>query len=1028
MQKCLLTLLLCFIGVYARAQYQVSGTVMDQTGETLIGATIREVGDNNNGTITDFNGKYTIKVSKKNAQLSVSYVGYEDQTVSVQGKTIVDIVLKTSEQTLEEVVVVGYGTQKKESVTGAITSVNQKVLKQTPVANITNALVGKVTGLTAIQQSGEPGYDGATIFVRGKATFTGSTNPLILVDGVERSFGDIDANEIESVSILKDASATAVYGVRGANGVVLVTTKRGEVGAPKVSLTYSYGVQTPTRLTKYCDSYDVLTLFEEGLSNDGKSSQYTPETIAKYRDRSNPTYQYLYPNVDWTEELLKDNTGQMQANVNVSGGGSLFRYFVSVGYMNQDGIYKYSDMSEYNTNAKMERYNFRTNIDVDIRKDVKLMLNLGGIIQDLNFPGTSASDLFYAIKTRLPYYYPMTNPDGSIAEYANSEGNPYAMLTKTGYAANKSTTLNATAGVTWDMSRLITQGLSLTARLSFDADNYRNVSRSRGYNAYKFSIAETETDLSKGTYANVRTGSEALGYGVTANGTRYTLLEAMLNYSRSFGEHNVTGLLMYNQSSKLIDATDAIKGLPFRKQGIVGRVTYNYAGKYFGEFNMGYNGSENFAKGKRYGFFPSGAIGWIVSEEAFMQPLRKVISKLKLRASYGQVGNANLGGRRFAYLSTITDDYDTLNMYKWGLDSSYGLTGMAEGEFAVQDLTWEIVNKMNLGVELGFLNGMIDLQLDYFDERRKDIFMPRESVPMTAGFMKQPWKNFGKVTNQGVEVSLNVNKQFGKDLFVSLMGTFTYAHNEITEKDEPSAVVGTNRAETGHPVGQLTGYIAEGLFTEDDFEDVSTGKLKEGIPTQSFVSKLRPGDIRYRDVNGDGKVDVFDKSPIGGTKDPEIVYGFGLNMKYKDLDFGALFQGIGRSWNILGSSIIPGANRGVTGNMFTNANDRWTVDNPSQNVFYPRLDDGINSNNNQPSTWWLRNMSFLRLKNIELGYSLPKNLWRNTTVISGIRLFVRGTNLLTFSKFDLWDPEVENTTGAAYPIMKSLSAGFEIKF
>ena len=1028
MQKCLLTLLLCFIGVYARAQYQVSGTVMDQTGETLIGATIREVGDNNNGTITDFNGKYTIKVSKKNAQLSVSYVGYEDQTVSVQGKTIVDIVLKTSEQTLEEVVVVGYGTQKKESVTGAITSVNQKVLKQTPVANITNALVGKVTGLTAIQQSGEPGYDGATIFVRGKATFTGSTNPLILVDGVERSFGDIDANEIESVSILKDASATAVYGVRGANGVVLVTTKRGEVGAPKVSLTYSYGVQTPTRLTKYCDSYDVLTLFEEGLSNDGKSSQYTPETIAKYRDRSNPTYQYLYPNVDWTEELLKDNTGQMQANVNVSGGGSLFRYFVSVGYMNQDGIYKYSDMSEYNTNAKMERYNFRTNIDVDIRKDVKLMLNLGGIIQDLNFPGTSASDLFYAIKTRLPYYYPMTNPDGSIAEYANSEGNPYAMLTKTGYAANKSTTLNATAGVTWDMSRLITQGLSLTARLSFDADNYRNVSRSRGYNAYKFSIAETETDLSKGTYANVRTGSEALGYGVTANGTRYTLLEAMLNYSRSFGEHNVTGLLMYNQSSKLIDATDAIKGLPFRKQGIVGRVTYNYAGKYFGEFNMGYNGSENFAKGKRYGFFPSGAIGWIVSEEAFMQPLRKVISKLKLRASYGQVGNANLGGRRFAYLSTITDDYETLNMYKWGLDSSYGLTGMAEGEFAVQDLTWEIVNKMNLGVELGFLNGMIDLQLDYFDERRKDIFMPRESVPMTAGFMKQPWKNFGKVTNQGVEVSLNVNKQFGKDLFVSLMGTFTYAHNEITEKDEPSAVVGTNRAETGHPVGQLTGYIAEGLFTEDDFEDVSTGKLKEGIPTQSFVGKLRPGDIRYRDVNGDGKVDVFDKSPIGGTKDPEIVYGFGLNMKYKDLDFGALFQGIGRSWNILGSSIIPGANRGVTGNMFTNANDRWTVDNPSQNVFYPRLDDGINSNNNQPSTWWLRNMSFLRLKNIELGYSLPKNLWRNTTVISGIRLFVRGTNLLTFSKFDLWDPEVENNTGAAYPIMKSLSAGFEIKF
>ena len=407
-------------------------------------------------------------------------------------------------------------------------------------------------------------------------------------------------------------------------------------------------------------------------------------------------------------------------------------------------------------------------------------------------------------------------------------------------------------------------------------------------------------------------------------------------------------------------------------------------------------------------------------------PSSYYVNKMAKEGMLQELDHSKLSNFKQIPANLLNKEFDPNN--KYSLPYVYGLTGMAEGEFAVQDLTWEIVNKMNLGVELGFLNGMIDLQLDYFDERRKDIFMPRESVPMTAGFMKQPWKNFGKVTNQGVEVSLNVNKQFGKDLFVSLMGTFTYAHNEITEKDEPSAVVGTNRAETGHPVGQLTGYIAEGLFTADDFEDVSTGKLKEGIPTQSFVGKLRPGDIRYRDVNGDGKVDVFDKSPIGGTKDPEIVYGFGLNMKYKNLDFGALFQGIGRSWNILGSSIIPGANRGVTGNMFTNANDRWTVDNPSQNVFYPRLDDGINSNNNQSSTWWLRNMSFLRLKNIELGYSLPKNLWRNTTVISGIRLFVRGTNLLTFSKFDLWDPEVENTTGAAYPIMKSLSAGFEIKF
>lgn len=1016
MQKCLLTLLLCFIGVYARAQYQVSGTVMDQTGETLIGATIREVGDNNNGTITDFNGKYTIKVSKKNAQLSVSYVGYEDQTVSVQGKTIVDIVLKTSEQTLEEVVVVGYGTQKKESVTGAITSVNQKVLKQTPVANITNALVGKVTGLTAIQQSGEPGYDGATIFVRGKATFTGSTNPLILVDGVERSFGDIDANEIESVSILKDASATAVYGVRGANGVVLVTTKRGEVGAPKVSLTYSYGVQTPTRLTKYCDSYDVLTLFEEGLSNDGKSSQYTPETIAKYRDRSNPTYQYLYPNVDWTEELLKDNTGQMQANVNVSGGGSLFRYFVSVGYMNQDGIYKYSDMSEYNTNAKMERYNFRTNIDVDIRKDVKLMLNLGGIIQDLNFPGTSASDLFYAIKTRLPYYYPMTNPDGSIAEYANSEGNPYAMLTKTGYAANKSTTLNATAGVTWDMSRLITQGLSLTARLSFDADNYRNVSRSRGYNAYKFSIAETETDLSKGTYANVRTGSEALGYGVTANGTRYTLLEAMLNYSRSFGEHNVTGLLMYNQSSKLIDATDAIKGLPFRKQGIVGRVTYNYAGKYFGEFNMGYNGSENFIQGHRMGFFPAVSLSYVLSEENFLKNT-SWLDLLKFRFSYGLVGNDD-NGSRFLYQSQWTTGWKTYTFGHTG--NGLNLGGAGVYSTGNESVTWEKAKKLNIGLDLDLWKSAIHLTVDVFHERRTDILCTPGTIPSTIGVTSLPSINAGIVTNKGFEIELEHRKNF-RNWGYSVKGNFSYAKNKIISADEPDNVDKPWQRRAGTSIDEMYGYIAEGLFqTWDEINDPDIAK--------TTASNLQPGDIRYKDLNGDGVINDDDRGYLGKNSTPDKIVGLALSGNWKNFDFSVLFQAAlgGNTW-FTGSAIWPFESKASVSQDVLN--NYWSTNNTAEqnaNVFYPRLSSDHSDNNYIESTYWLKSSDYLRLKNVEIGYRLPKSV-NKFLGVEELRLYANAVNLITWDHMKIFDPESPN--GAVnYPQMKVFNFGVHVSF
>lgn len=933
---------------------KVTGNVSDEKGEPLIGVTIILKNDSTVHALTDMNGNYSIIVPERKSVLSFRYIGFVPKEEVVNNRKVVNVQMVEDVGQLDEVVVVAYGAQKKESVVGSITTIEPAKLKVSTTRSISNNLAGTVAGVLAVQRSGEPGYDNSSFWIRGISTFQDAgQNPLVLIDGIERDLNNIDPEEIESFSVLKDAAASAVYGVRGANGVILINTKRGQVGKPRVTVKAEFAATQPVKLPEYLGAADYMQVLDDILMDTGQQPKYT-DRIAKTRAGYDPD---LYPDVNWMDAIANDYASNQRVTVDISGGTETLRYsFVAAAY-NERGILKRDKSYDWDPTIKLQRYNVRSNVDLKLSPTTQLRFNIGGYLQDRNSTTKDISQIFQKAFVAVPHAFPAQYSSGQIP--TTEEPNVWAWATQSGYKRRSDSKIETLFSVEQDLKFLL-PGLKIKGTFSFDRFSSGTVSRGKTPDYYV--PATGRDDEGNLIIASKSNGTNFLDYSKSGDyGNKSVYMEATLSYDRTFAEkHSVAAMLLFNRRNY-----DDGSKLPYRNQGLAGRASYTYSGKYVGEFNFGYNGSENFAKGKRYGFFPSGAIGWIVSEEAFMQPLRKVISKLKLRASYGQVGNANLGGRRFAYLSTITDDYETLNMYKWGLDSSYGLTGMAEGEFAVQDLTWEIVNKMNLGVELGFLNGMIDLQLDYFDERRKDIFMPRESVPMTAGFMKQPWKNFGKVTNQGVEVSLNVNKQFGKDLFVSLMGTFTYAHNEITEKDEPSAVVGTNRAETGHPVGQLTGYI---------------------------------------------------------------VYGFGLNMKYKNLDFGALFQGIGRSWNILGSSIIPGANRGVTGNMFTNANDRWTVDNPSQNVFYPRLDDGINSNNNQSSTWWLRNMSFLRLKNIELGYSLPKNLWRNTTVISGIRLFVRGTNLLTFSKFDLWDPEVENTTGAAYPIMKSLSAGFEIKF
>ena len=1001
--------------------HKVTGNVVDSKGEPLVGAAIVMKGNDKVHAITDLDGNYAIDVPEANAVLVFSFIGFTTTEERVSGRKILNVQLSEESTELGDAVVVAYGRQKRESVVASITTIEPTQLKVSTSRSISNNLAGTVAGVLAIQRSGEPGYDNSTFWIRGISTFQGAGgDPLVLIDGIERDINNIDVEEIESFSVLKDAAASAVYGVRGANGVILINTKRGQVGKPRVTIKVEVAGTTPVKLPEYIGAADFMQLIDDTLVDTGASPMYT-QNIARTRANYDPD---LYPDVNWIKAVSKDYASNQRVTAEFSGGNDVLRYSFVAAAFNEQGILTRDPNKEWDPSIKLQRYNVRSNVDLKITKTTNLRFNIGGYLQDRNSTTQSVSEIFNRAFRHVPFSFPVQYSTGQIA--GNEESNVWAMATQMGYQRTSQHKIETLFSLDQDLS-FITPGLRASATFSFDRLSSGTVSRSTAPDMYNPASNRNEEGMLMITKKS--NGSNTLGHSTSGSfGTKSLYLEANLNYNRTIAKkHALQGLLLFNRRNY-----DNGSKLPYRNQGLAGRAAYTYDSRYVAEFNFGYNGSENFAKGHRYGFFPSVALGWVVTEEPFMRPVKEYVNKLKFRASYGQTGNATLDGRRFAYLSTITDDWDTLREYRWGEETSYNRNGMAEGEFAVADLTWEKVNKANLGFELGLFKGAVDLQVDVFDERRNNIFMERESIPSTAGFIKMPWQNYGKVKNQGAEISLKINKQFANGLFLSAIGTFTYAHNTIVEMDEAASVVGTNRAKTGHPVNQLFGYIDDGLYTYDDFVDVENGILRSDLPEVTLVSKVRPGDIKYKDIGGvdgkpDGKIDVYDKTAIGGTVDPELVYGFGLNLSFKGFDLGVLFSGVGRTWNILSGNVIPVSNKGVYYNVFTNYQDRWTVDNPSQDVFYPRLDYGTNANNNQASTWWLKDMSFLRLKNVELGYSFPKKI-TDKIRMSGIRVYLRGTNLLTFSSFKLWDPELKSTTGAAYPAMKSVSAGLEFKF
>ena len=991
----------------------INGTVRDTQREPLPGVNIVIKGTTS-GTVTDVDGNYFITVPDKKSVLVFQYIGFESQEITVGNQLNVNVALKEDAKTLDEVVVVGFGKQKKVSVVGAVTTIEPRKLQVGTSRSMSTNLIGQLAGVIGAQRTGEPGYDNSTFFIRGISSFKGSNNPLVLVDGIERDLNNIDPAEIESFSILKDASASAVYGVRGANGVILINTKRGKIGKPSVNVRFEQAVTMLGKTPKLIGSYDYLSLMNELYADEGLPAPY--KDIEKYRTGEDPD---LYPDVDWIDAIMKDMGHNTRANLEVSGGSEILRYSLVASVYSEKGLLENDSRQEWDSSTRLRRYNLRSNVDVNVTPTTLLRVSIGGYLQE----GTSAPDrapkLYEDAFFTPPYVHPTRYSTGEIPKHGQ-HNNPWAVTTQNGYKNTSTTKIESLFSVEQDLKFLL-PGLKVKGVFSFDSYSANSVLRTKEPNYYDAAATRRNPDgtlnLTIQSY-----GKPYLDYMKEAEfGTKSVYLEGSINYDQTFGKHAISAMFMYNQRS-----LDEGEKLPFRFQGIAGRASYTYDSRYVGEVNFGYNGSENFASGHRFGFFPSVALGWVISEEPFMERYKNTLSTLKLRGSYGLVGNDCLGQNRrdirFPYLTTI----DVTDGYYWGVDNNYGYAnGKQEGLAGSPLLTWEKVKKLNVGIDLGLWNAL-DLSVDYFYDLRYDIFLQRQTIPSTAGFIQVPFANYGEASNQGVDLSLAFNKQLGKDWTIMLQGTFTYAQSKIREMDEPLSVVGTNRARTGHRINQLFGLVDDGLFTEDDFK--ADGSLKEGLPRHTF-GPVRPGDIKYKDLNDDGVVDSFDETAIGGTIDPQLVYGFGATVKYRQFDLGFFFQGNGETYRVIGAgknAFIPGSGDGW-GAIYSNYNDRWTPENPSQNVFWPRLSRMENKNNAQSSTWWLRNMSMLRLKNIEVGYSFSKKTLL-PNFIQSARIFIAGSNLLQFSKFKMWDPELDTPNGQCYPITKSVSLGLNVSF
>ena len=1012
-------LLSCILGAQAQESIVVTGVVTDKNKEPLVGVNIT-VGDMVGlGTITDINGKYKIKMEPYH-RLIFSYIGFDKVEVLVKEQRVINVVMQESEASvIDEVVITGTGAQKKLTVTGAVTNVNVADLKVNPTGSISNALAGNVAGVLAMQTSGQPGQNSSEFWIRGISTFGASNAALVLVDGFERNLDEINIEDIETFVVLKDASTTAIYGSRGANGVILITTKHGKAGKinidAKVETTYNTRTITPD----FVNGYNYASMINEARITRAQEPLYQPYELEILRLGLDPD---LYPNVNWKDVLMKDGAMTYRGTVNMNGGGATARYFVSASYIEEQGMYKTDEnlRKDYDTNANAKRWNYRLNTDIDITKSTLLKVGVSGSLKKVNEPGLGG-DIWHSIMGQTPISIPLVYSNGYIPAYGTgNQTNPWVLATQTGYNEvweNKIQT-NVTLEQKLDF---ITKGLSFVGRFGYDTNNKNNIKHEKWPEQWKAQRFRDEN----GELVFERISTEQkMRISSGASGERLEFFEAILQYDRGFKEHHLGGTLKYNQDSKIMTVNigdDIKKSIPRRHQGLAGRVSYNWNYRYFADFNFGYSGSENFATGHQFGFFPAFSVAWNIAEEPIIKKSLKWMNMFKLRYSYGKVGNDNFGDNvRFPYMYTIGSG----GGYQWAdynYDKNFG--GKIYTDLASNNVTWEIATKHDIGVDLSLFNDKFTATIDYFHEQRDGIYMTRDHLSSMIGLNgKRPKANVGSVLSEGFDGNFAYKQKVG-DVNLTIRGNMTYSKNEILERDEAYNVY-EYQMDEGHRVDQAKGLIALGLFK--DYDDIRNS------PRQDFGS-VQPGDIKYKDVNGDGVINDGDRVAIGATTKPNLIYGMGISAQWKGLDVNLHFQGAGKSTFFIDGPSVYAFSSGTWGNILSDlVENRWidssisnnpATENP--NASYPRLSYGGSGNNFRQSTYWLRNGSYLRLKTLEIGYSLPKSMV-NKIHFNSMRLFFIGTNLLTFSSFKLWDPELGSSNGEKYPLAMMFTLGLSV--
>lgn len=1039
LKKIALSLALILASMVAVAQTKtVKGVIYEEeTGEPMQGATVSVEGSTR-GVMTDLDGSFELTGVKPTDKLKFECLGKETQVLQVGTMTNFVVKLKNAANELDEVTVVAFGKQRKESVIGSISTVDVKTLK-VPSSNLTTALAGNVAGVIAYQRTGEPGQDNADFFVRGITTFGANTSPLILIDNIELTSTDLarlQPDDIESFSIMKDATATALYGARGANGVIFVTTKRGQEGPAKIFARVETSISAPTEVVELADPVTYMKSYNEAISTRDPLGELM-YTYDKIEQTGKPgANRLIYPANDWYDMLFKDFATSYRANVSARGGGKVATYYVSGAYTEDTGVLKVDKRNSFNNNIDDKNYTLRSNVDINVTPTTKLAVRLTGNFRDYQGPLNGGSDVYRQIMhsdpVLFPAYYPVDDEHVGIQHimFGNYEDgsyiNPYANLVK-GYKNYQRSQMIAAVQLEQDL-KFITKGLSFMTL--FNLTRLSEFTVNRQFNPYWYRL--DRYDSYTGEYHVNRineNGTDYLTYsesGKTVKNTMYS--ETRLNYNRSFGKHDVTGLLVLTASETLTANAGSLQlSLPSRNAGLSGRFTYGYDKRYFIEYNFGYNGSERFHKSHRWGFFPSAGLAWMMSNEKWFKPLTKVVSNLKLRYSYGLVGNDNIGSssNRFYYLSEMS-------MNNSGLGASFGETrnvsynGIGVVRYANEAITWEKSYKSNYALELGLFK-KLDIIAEYFTEHRTDIFMQRADIPNTMGLQAAVYGNIGQARTKGIDIQADYKQAWSNGLWASARANFTYSSGKYDVYEEPTYPE-SYRQHAGRSIRQTWGYIAERLFVDD--EDAANS------PSQAaFGSQYGGGDIKYTDVNGDGVITNADMVPIGYPTSPEIIYGFGVSLGHKGFDFSVFFQGLAREsfWIDATSAYSTKYNKYGTAPFVNNgqllkaySDSHWSEDNRDIYALYPRYSAYENHNNTQVSTWWMRDGSFVRLKQMEFGYTLPQKL-TNKIHIDNLRVYFQGNNLLCWSKFKLWDPELAGE-GFNYPIQRTFNIGLNVTF